>query len=353
MKALKVAIVMILVFNLIYSVYGWLSSKDEKAMAPNEPDREQLIQTAEEPLSDAADGLELAGLTGLVKEIRSGQELERLLNEKDSINNLDLNGDDQVDYLFVREFGDPQKKIGYSITAEPEKGEVQEIAEVTVEPNGDRAEIQVVGNEQIYGRDAIYNDWTKVEREVTQEKQGSGASAVPMHSSYFYPHPLWISPFFFGFYPAFFSPFPVMSRPMYVNRVNTYNPGTVARGQNPYQSTSPNKITNPNQGKTANKGIARSLKNPTSTQKQFQATQARNLKSGGFGRVSRPAAGSLSTNSASSSFGTGNKANSNQFGTSQKTTGSRSAFGNSGKSFGSSSSFRSRSSGSRSFSFGK
>lgn len=349
---------MILVFNLIYSVYGWLSSENNQVAGLSEPEREQVMLSPEEPVTDAAEGLELAGLTGLVKEVRSGQELERILNEKDSINNMDLNGDNQVDYLFVREYGDPQKKIGYSITTEPEKGEVQEIADVTVELNGDRAEIQVVGNEQIYGRNAIYNDWTKVEREVPQEKRTEGAATVPMHASYFYPHPLWISPFFFGFYPGFFSPFPVISRQVYVNRVNNYNPGTVARGQNAYQRSSTNQITSPNQGKTANKGIARSLRNPTSTQKQFQATQARNLKAGGFGRTSRSAAGtSLGNNSASSSFGTSNKANVNRFGTSQKSTNrstTGSLFGNTGKSFGSSSgSFRSRSFGSRSFSFGK
>ncbi len=351
MKAIKIALVMILLLNGVYSLHNWLFS-DSRSTSFNEEHA-----AVEEPMleaeTEAAAGLDLLGLTALVKEIRSGQELERRLNEKEGINNIDLNGDNRVDYLFVEEYGEAERKIGYSITAQPVKGEVQEVADVTVEKNGDRAEIQVTGNEQIYGANAIFNDWTPVERSqegATQE--GSG----PRYSSYFYPHPLWISPWFFGFYPSFFSPFPVVHTRSYANRVNSFDTSTTKKGLNNYQKTSPTKVANPNKGKVANKGIARSLKNPTSTQKQFQVNRKQNLKSGGFGRSSRPATGTqLSKSSAGSSFGTSSKSNVNRFGTSQKSgsTSSRSSlFGSRSKSF-SSGSFRSSSLGSRSFSFGK
>ncbi len=354
MKAIKIAIVMILALNLIYSLHGWVSGDQNQVSSYQEPaeDALQVPSVTQEALeSEAAEGLDLTGVTALVKEIRSGQELERRLNEKNSINNLDLNGDSQVDYLFVREYGTPETKIGYSITSEPEKGEVQEIADVTVELNGDRAEIQVIGNEQIYGRDAIFNDWTKVEREVSSEQQAS--SSHQMHRSYFYPHALWLSPWFFGFYPSFYSPYSVMSRTAYVSRVNNYNTSSVGRGRSNFQAKSNKKLTNPNKGKVANKGIARSLKNPTSTQKQFKSNLSKNIKSGGFGRTSRSGAGvSTAKRSAGSSFGTSSKTNTSRFGSSQKTS-SRTLFGRTGKSYSSSGSFRSSSFGSRSFSFGK
>lgn len=347
MKAIKIAVVMILLLNGIYSLTNWLSSDSGQ----QEQQEVMLSQVAEVQEVEAAEGLSLLALTSLVKEIRSGQELERRLNEKDGINNIDLNSDEVVDYLFVSEFGDKEQKIGYSITTQPEKNEVQEVAEVVVERNNDRAEIQVVGNEQIYGTNAIFNDWTPIEREQAQAVE-TGADGIQRHSSYFFPSPLWISPWFFGFYPSFFSPFPIMSPPLYASRIGRYNTGSIGRGYNNYQNTSAKKITNPNKGKVANKGIARSLRKPTSTQKQFQSTRASNLRSGGFGRTSSSSTSTrVGKSGAASSFGTSSSSNVNRFG-STKSSSRSSFFGGQSRSY-SSGSFRSRSVGSRSFSFGK
>ena len=274
MNALKTAIIAILLFNAGISLYGWLAGGE----FPSEPElRYERVDT------DASEGLDLTALTSLVKEVRSGQELERRLNEKESINNLDLNGDRKVDYLSVSEFGDVQKKIGYSLLVEPAKNESQEIAAVTVERNGDRAEIQVVGNEQIYGDGAVYNDWAPVERQKETQHSGAGYG-FPLLASYFLFRPLWISPWSFGYYPPYFSPYPMASRGMYANRVQAKKSPTVRKGANSFQKGSGTSIANPNRGKTASRGITRSLKKPTSTQRRFQTTQRRTLKSGGFGR---------------------------------------------------------------------
>jgi len=332
MKAIKIAVVMILVLNGLFSLYRWMSGD------PAQPARQAQVQQEASP-PQASEGLDLQALTALVKDIRSGQELERRLNEKGGVNNLDLNLDETVDYIFVSEFGDVTNKVGYSLTVQPAKDETQEVATVTVEKNGDRAEIQVVGNEQIFGPQAIFNDWTKIERENPPGPQAEG-----YHTSYFHPHPLWLSPFFFGFYPAFFSPFPVMGRTTYVNHVQrSYNTGAIQRGSNRFQSASERQISNPNKGKTANRGIARSLKNPTNTQKKFQATAGnRNLKSGGFGRP-----GSVTQVSRAPAASSGS-----QPGPSRKSLFSSSGSNSSSKPF-STGSVCSRSFGSRSFSFGK
>ncbi len=322
MKAIKIALVMILVLNVLYSLQNWLFSDKPTSEISEISQQEQI---------PASEGLDLNKLTALVKEIRSGQELERRLNEKDSLNNLDLNGDEKVDYLSVREFGEVKSKIGYSLTVEPVKSEVQEVATVTVEKNMDKAEIQVVGNEQIYGSDAIYNDWTKIEREKTVSKS-TGSYAVPMMASYFLFRPLWMSPWHYGLYPPYYRSYPSVHRSTYVNRTSRYNSSSVKRGGSSFQKTSNKRISNPNKGRTAKKGITRSLQKPTSSQKQFQVTRNKNLKSGGFGR---------NRTGQSSSFGSSRKSGSS-FGRSSK---SSSTFGGS--------SFRSRSSSSRSFSSGK
>ncbi len=335
MKAIKIALVLILALNIIYSVVNWLSPGDSQQTDT------AMLTANEEILASADEGLDLKALTGLVKEVRSGQELERRLNEENSINNLDLNADSQVDYLNVSEFGNAENKIGYSVTTEPVKNEVQEIAEITVEKNGQTAEIQVIGNEQIYGQNAIFNDSTPIERDQSAEKV-TGANGVPRYSSYFYPHPLWISPWFFGFYPPFFSPFPVVSRSVYYNRSSRYNQSSTRSGRSPYQSKSTNKISNPNKGKIANKGISRSLRRPTASQKSFQTAQRKSVGSGGFGKTSRSTT-TTGKRSSGSSFGTSSKSTTSGFGARKSIFGSSSG----------SSSFRSKSVGSRSFSFGK
>ncbi|MCP4294585.1 MAG: hypothetical protein GY786_03165 [Proteobacteria bacterium] len=328
MNALKIAIVMILLINGGYSLFNWLTAPEETQFISQQQTYNRSASIID---SQAADGLSLPALMALTKEIRSGQELERKLNQKSSINNLDLNGDEKVDYISVKEYGDVDKKIGYSLTTEPVKGEKQEVASIEVELNDQKAEIQIIGNEQLYGDNAIYNDFTEVERKQSADKV-EGANGVSMYHSYFYPRPLWFSPFYFGFYPSYYSFFPIMSRPMYTSRVSSLSTQSVRRGASSHQSRSGNKITNPNQGKTAKKGISRSLKKPTSTQKSFQTTQKNNLRSGGFG------SGRTNTN--------------RQLQTSRSSSPSRS-FGSSKRSLSTGrSSFRSGGFNSRSFSFG-
>ncbi|PCI27783.1 MAG: hypothetical protein COB67_07795 [SAR324 cluster bacterium] len=372
MKALKIAVILILVLNGGYSLYNWLFTEEPAPVA-------SVALPAIEP-AQAAEGLDLKALITLGKEIRSGQELERRLNEKNGINNLDLNDDEKVDYIFVSEYGNSKDKMGYSLSVEPVAKEVQEVATLEVELNGERAELQVIGNEQIYGDQAIYNDSTTVEREQSAAKV-AGANGTPMYNSYFYPRPMFMSPFYFGFYPAYYAFFPLMSRPMYVSQVTSYRSNTVQGGRSEYQNKSNKQISSPNKGKTANKGISRSLRKPTKTQKQFQVTQSKNLKSGGFGR-GKSSTSQLSTKSGTSKqLGTsrgsgsfGSARNSTSFGSSstvgstrsgssvnsRSTTGSSfgssqrksTSFGSSSnRSFGSSS-VRSGSSRSRSFSFG-
>jgi len=330
MKAIKIAVVMILGLNLLFSFYNWVTKE--------EPQQEAIrYESYQKQEIAASEGLDLKSLTTLVKEIRSGQELERKLNEKNGINNMDLNEDNKVDYIFISEFGDVKNKIGYSLTVQPVKDETQEIATVEIEQNGNQAEIQVIGNEQIYGAQAIFNDSAQIEREV-QKEQKSGSGQAPMYSSYFYPRPLWVSPFYHGYYPSYFSFFPIVGYSMYMNRMGrSYSTTTVQRGRNNYQKSSSKKIGSPNKGKTANKGISRSLKKPTATQKKFQVNRNKNLKSGGFGKsgTTRNQLSSKSTRSSRTS-------SSRSTGFSSK---KRSSFG--------SSSFRSSGTRSRSFSFGK
>lgn len=332
MKALKVAIVMILVLNAGVSLFNWFF-EEEPALTDY---RSQSHMQA-----PAAHGLDLSALTTLVKEVRSGQELERKLNVAGSINNLDLDGDTKADYIKVTEFGDLKNNIGYSLTTEPIRNEEQEVAVVTIEKNSENAEIQVVGNTQIYGEDAVFNDWTPIKRQQS-ESEIKGSNGTPYYHSYFYPRPLWLSPWYFGFYPPFFSPFSIIGHTTYVSRMGNYRANTVQTGQNRFQKRNSSNLVNPNRGKTANKGIRRSLKRPTRTQKKFQVNQASKVRSGGFGQK-RSSSSRFNQNSG--------KTQRSSFSNRKSSFGRSSSFQRK-SSFFSSSSLRSERSRSRSFSFG-
>ncbi len=222
MNALKIAIVAILIFNLGTSAFKWFSE---------DPAPEYYVE------SFVSEGLDLNALTGLTKEIRSGQELERRLNEKGSINNLDLNSDDIVDYIGVTEFGTATNKIGYSLVVEPASDEKQEIATITVEKNQNLAEIQVIGNEQIYGDNAIYNDSTPIERNITQSRY-HGSGLFPIMATYFFMRPLWASPWSYGYYPSHYSPYFRSNPTSYANQARPFQSKSVKAGANTYQKNS-------------------------------------------------------------------------------------------------------------------
>ncbi len=83
-------------------------------------------------VSDAAEGLDLKALSEIIKEAESAEELEKKLNQKDGINNLDLNEDSKVDFISVTEYGNEKDAHGFSLTVETAKGETQEIASIEI-----------------------------------------------------------------------------------------------------------------------------------------------------------------------------------------------------------------------------
>ena len=219
--------------------------------------------------SQAADGLDLASLGAVIKEAKNAKEIEKKINQPGGINNLDLNGDGQVDYLKVTEYGNKKDEFGFSLTTEVEKDQEQEVATIDIVKTGEKAEVSVRGNQNIYGSGANHYF-------------SHGIGTFLLWSYLLSPHPFFYSPF--GFYPAWYSPYPMVSRNVYQNRASTYRNNI----QNS-KISSPTKnanIKSPNANKTAEKGIKRSLKNPSQSQKSFLArSKSSAVRSGGFGRA--------------------------------------------------------------------
>ena len=247
----------------------------------NRRDRQPRTGTARAPqdqynvnvqtLVPAEEGLNLMAVGELLKEAKDGREFERLLNEENNpVNNLDLNQDGQVDYISVTEYGNNRVK-GFSLTTQPAAGETQEIATIEVEKSGDQANVQIQGNEQIYGRNHYYHS-------------RFGLMDFLILSWMFQPRPLYASPYGYGNYPNYYSPYSTRSRQNYQSSVGRTTRGSTFSSAN--QSRFNTSVRSPNAGKTA-ASIRAPLKNPTASQRSFQQrAQTSRVRSGGFGRQS-------------------------------------------------------------------
>lgn len=233
----------------------------------------------------AADGLDLQAVGDLLKKAKTAEELEGLLNnEKMGVNNLDLNEDGKVDYIQVDEYGDTGVK-GFSLTVDTAAGETQEIATIEIQKSGQYADVQVHGNQHIYGHNHYYHS-------------RFGVTDFLLLSYLMRPHPFYYSPWRYGYYPGYYGRgYSVMSTTTYRNRVQSFSRSTPMTRTNTrsFNSTS----RSPNTGKSAS-NIRAPLKNPTSSQKSFQSRNpSKSLKSGGFGKSSKSSRPSVRRSSRS------------------------------------------------------
>ena len=102
------------------------------------------------------DHFSLEGALELFKQSASPEEFEQLLNSADSkVNNLDLNGDGDIDYIKVidRNEGNVHAFILRAIVSETES---QDVAVIELEKlaNG-KAVLQITGNADVYGIETI------------------------------------------------------------------------------------------------------------------------------------------------------------------------------------------------------
>jgi hypothetical protein len=102
------------------------------------------------------DHFSLEGALDLFKKSNSPGDFEKALNSEDSkVNNLDLNGDGDIDYIKVidKKEGDAHALILQAAVSENEN---QDIAVIELEQkDNDQATVQIVGDEDVYGENRI------------------------------------------------------------------------------------------------------------------------------------------------------------------------------------------------------
>ncbi len=258
------------IFFFIIVVWSFCTDSSEEYYDVN-------VQT----LVPANEGLDLKAVGSLLKKADTGEEFEQLLNSPaEGVNNLDLDQDGTVDYISVTEYGNDKIK-GFSLATQPASGEVQEIATIEVEKAADQANVEVKGNEQIYGSNHYY-------------RSSFGLGELLILSWMFNNRPYYRSPWGYGSYPSWYGRYSTVPSSTYQRNMGRYTSSSSYRGAS--SSSLSSNVKSPNAGKTAT-SVRAPLKNPTASQKSFQTRANKNVRSGGFGRSGRSSSSLRSSSS--------------------------------------------------------
>jgi len=210
-----------------------------------------FAQDQTDSLGLPGDNFDLYGALELFKKSDTPEAFEKAINTNDNeINNLDLNADGKVDYVKVI---DNKEGEAHSLVLQVAvtKTETQDVAVIEVEKTKEgNAHIQIVGDEELYGKDYIVepkdkstlasekiksdvetDDVYKGKDEKDEKKDNATENSIDNSSSnvvvnvwpwpavqYIYSpgYVLWVSPWYWGYYPGWWSPwYPVYWRNHY------------------------------------------------------------------------------------------------------------------------------------------
>lgn len=184
-------------------------------------------QNTKEPeqLGLPGDNLNLYAVLKIFQESETLEIFEKKLNEEDSkINNLDLDGDNEIDYIHVVDNvdGDVHTIV---LQVNVNKDEKQDVASFVVQKDKDgKVQIQVIGDEDLYGKDYIiepnYSDNEKADNGSTPNPGYTGKPTVMIHNTTTYEvaawpvvryiflpsYVIWRSPWHYGYYPSYWRP---------------------------------------------------------------------------------------------------------------------------------------------------
>lgn len=215
-------------------------------------------QDEETPTGLPGDNFSLQGALELFKNATSPEDFEKQLNsENNHVNNLDINGDGDIDY--VRVISKMDNDIHLFILQVPvSESENQDIAVIEVEKTGKNdAVLQIIGDEDIYGEEIIIEP---SDGNDTDEEDGGKGPMLTREEAYvvvnvwgwptvryiYAPaYRPWISPWRWGLYPTWWRPWrPLGWSVWHPYRVRHYRPTVrivsthrVVRAHNIYRPT--------------------------------------------------------------------------------------------------------------------
>jgi hypothetical protein len=189
------------------------------------------------------DNLDLYGVLDLFKKSENPEEFEKALNSSETkLNNLDLNGDGEIDYIRVIDRTD---KDAHALVLQipVNEDEAQDVAVIEIEKKDDgTAHVQIVGDEELYGKNYIIepteekNTTSLASEKSSPSTQPSQPAVTPAQPStappvvinviawptvrYIY-RPVyapWVSPWRWRYYPSYWHPW----KPVYWGMYHPY-----------------------------------------------------------------------------------------------------------------------------------
>ncbi|WP_221392566.1 hypothetical protein [Dyadobacter sp. NIV53] len=189
-----------------------------------------FAQAEQEKLDLPGDNLNLYATLKLFQESETLEGFEKALNEESSqINNLDLNGDDNTDYIKVND--QVEDGVHYiSLKVAVNENEDQDVAVFIVDKDKDgQVQIQLIGDEDLYGKDYIIEPGSETsdnggstpnpgytpnnqQNVVVRNNVSYQIDTWPVIRYIFVPnYIIWHSPWHWNYYPSYWHPW----RPQY------------------------------------------------------------------------------------------------------------------------------------------
>lgn len=183
----------------------------------------------------SGENFSLEGALSMLKKANSIEEFETLINkESNDVNNLDLNDDEETDYVTVEDIVEENKHV-LVLSALLNEKEKQDVATIVIEKTGnEEAQLQIFGDEDLYAENTIAEPFD------VNEKMDSGKNgpAIPelittriVVNVWFWPsirfiyapgYRVWISPFRWAMYPRWWKPWRPIRHTVFVTRCHVH-----------------------------------------------------------------------------------------------------------------------------------
>jgi hypothetical protein len=232
-----------------------------------------LVAITSDSIASKADSTRLPGdhfsleaALGQLKDSETPQDFERRINNSSNgVNNLDLNLDGKVDYMRVSADGKGDERI-LIITAVISENEQQDVAVVEIQKQGpDNALLQIVGDDALYGQSRIVEPFEETRNSDENDQGDMGPSADLETASdiwinvWYWPcvrhcfgpsFVLYVSPWYWGYYPDWWSPWPPLAwghfHAVFITHHPHYHPVMVHRTSRLHQSIyAPRRVSSP------------------------------------------------------------------------------------------------------------
>lgn len=179
------------------------------------------------------DNFDLQAALHLFKESKNLEAFEKKLNKESSkVNNLDLDGNNKIDYIRVVD-----KKDGNNhailLQIPINKNETQDVAAIVIEKRSDsEAQLQIIGNETLYGEEKIMEP---VDEKEVKRSSGPATLSSPILvfvNVWYWPcvqyiydpfYDPWYSPYYWDYYPSWWYPWRPVYYVVYYQRIYPYH----------------------------------------------------------------------------------------------------------------------------------